>query len=187
MLERILIEHGSPTLARLKMGSLMNVFHNGARALAREVQRINRLLAPKGVVLTVLRQESKRALLYLFRCGQLRERLRQEEAQGFLNGFGYESFSVAAALKTLRRRLAASGDFPHEIGFFLDYPLSDVRAFIHNEGRNCRLCGYWKVYSNEGDALRQFARFKKCRDVYVRLYEAGCPLARLTVATRAAS
>lgn len=186
MLEKTLVEHGSPTLARLKLGSLMNVFHKGSDALKEEVHRLNRMLAPKGLVLTVLRMDGRRALLYLFRCAHLRQKLRCPLVQGFLGEYGYEGFSVASALKTLRSRVELGGEFPHEIGVFLDYPLSDIQDFIRHGGRNCRMCGVWKVYSNEADAARTFSRYKKCKDVYTRLYREGCPLAKLTVATGAA-
>jgi len=186
MLERSLVEHGSPTLARLKLGSLFNVFHDGMDALRKEIRRLNRMLARKGLVLTEIRMGEKRALLYLFRCAHLKAKLSCPMVRGFLREYGYEDFSIPKALETLRRRVEECGDFPHEIGVFLDYPLSDVQDFIKHGGRNCSLCGVWKVYSNEKDAERTFARFKKCRDVYMRHFHSGCPLARLTVATGAA-
>jgi len=186
MLERALVEHGSPTLARLKLGSLMNVFHEGAAGLRDEMRRLNRMLAPKGLVLTALRISEKRALLYLFRCEHLKRKLSCPLVRGFLSGYGYEKFNVAGAIDTLRQRISQEGDFPHEIGVFLDYPLSDIQDFIRNGGQNCRMCGVWKVYSNEDDAQRTFSRFQKCKDVYTRKFREGCPLAQLTVATGAA-
>jgi len=186
MLERALVEHGSPTLARLKLGSLINVSYKGSEELLKEIRRLNRMFAPKGLVLTVLRMDKTRALIYLFRCGHLKRKLSCPMVRSFLSEYGYLGFSVAEALKTLRSRIAHQGDFPHEIGIFLDYPLSDIQDFIRHGGQNCRMCGVWKVYSNEEDAARTFSRFKKCKDVYTRLYREGCPLARLTVATGAA-
>lgn len=186
MLERVLVEHGSPTLARLKLGSLMNVFHDDSDVLHREIRRLNRTLAPKGLVLTALSVDEKRALLYLFRCEHLRRKLSCPMVRAFLSEYGYKGFTVSKAVNTLRKRIARQGDFPHEIGVFLDYPLSDIQDFIRHEGQNCRMCGVWKVYSNEEDARRTFDRFKKCKDVYTRKFREGCPLARLTVATGAA-
>lgn len=183
MLEHSLIEHASPTLARLKTGSLFNIYHESEEGIKKEIRRMNRDLAPKGLVLTVLRMDKNRALLYLFRCAHLRLHLAKAEVQKFLAAHGYNRFSVADALKTLRNRIAALGDFPHEIGIFLDYPLSDVVDFIRHKGQNSRLTGVWKVYSNESDAMKTFARFKKCKDVYRRQYQSGRPISRLAVAT----
>ena len=69
---------------------------------------------------------------------------------------------------------------------FLGYPLKDVLGFIHHGGRDCLLCGDWKVYADADSAARTFARFRKCKEVYARLFQSGCPLARLTVAARPA-
>ena len=87
---------------------------------------------------------------------------------------------VAENLDRLRIRLAESS-FPHEIGLFLGYPLADVQGFIAHCGRNYRLCGCWKVYGDPCFAQRCFAKYKKCRDVYLKCYEQGQLLSRLTV------
>ena len=47
-------------------------------------------------------------------------------------------------LRQLSRRLCCEADFPHEIGVFLGYPLTDVVGFIENQGRNFTCCGCWK-------------------------------------------
>lgn len=64
-------------------------------------------------------------------------------------------------------------EFPHEIGIFLGYPLGDVIGFIKNAGHNCKCTGCWKVYCNECEAVRTFAKYKKCKDVYMRLWQQG--------------
>ena len=86
------------------------------------------------------------------------------------------------ALARLKNRLADCGNFPHEIGVFLGYPLEDVIGFIENAGQNCKCAGYWKVYCNECEAVKTFARFKKCRDIYLRLWKEGRSVLQLTVA-----
>ena len=72
--------------------------------------------------------------------------------------------------------------FPHEMGVFLGYPLGDVIGFIKNAGQNCKCVGCWKVYCNECEAIKAFARFKKCTSVYVRLWNQGRSVRQLTVA-----
>ena len=88
------------------------------------------------------------------------------------------------ALVHLIERLSEleDGGFPHEIGIFLDYPLGDVIGFIENAGRNFKCSGCWKVYCNECEAVKLFAKYKKCRDVYVRLWQQGRSVMQLTVA-----
>ena len=185
MLERALITHGSPTLARLKVGNLFNI-SRGDGDFDGELEQLNEMLGPKGLVLTVLRESGGRVLMYIYRKAELRHSLSCPMVQGFLRECGYESFELDDVLSRLRERLAVSEEFPHEIGVFLGYPLADVIGFIQNEGRDCLCCGCWKVYSNECEALRTFERFRKCKEVYGRLFEQGRPLSQLTVCSRTA-
>lgn len=187
MLEQALVTHCSPTLARLKPGSMFAVADADGAALFREMRALNHLLRPKGVELTVLRRRGETVLLYLYRPRELRAILEAGAVRDFLGRCGYGEFSPQAALRVLRARLRADAEFPHEVGVFLGYPLSDVVAFVQNGGRNCLLCGPWKVYSNACEAARSFARLRKCKEVYGRLFRLGCPLSRLTVGSRAAS
>ena len=60
--------------------------------------------------------------------------------------------------------------------------LNDVIGFIKNAGQNCKCVGCWKVYCNECEAIKAFARFKKCTSVYVRLWNQGRSVRQLTVA-----
>lgn len=186
MLENALIAHGSPTLARLKVGSLFPVMVTDPAAFDRELERLNGLLMPKGVVLTTLRVRDGRALMYVYREAELKCTLQNEAHQMFLRAWGYQDFSLEAVLAQLRSRLSGEDEFPHEIGVFLGYPLQDVIEYIRNEGRNCLCCGCWKVYTDECYARRMFERFRKCREVYGRLFAAGRSLSKLTVRTHPA-
>lgn len=182
MLEQALVAHGSPTLARLKAGSLFAAPCPCA-ALTDELRRVNGVLRPRGLRLIVLRREPRRTLLYLYREQALAELLSHADAQALLSPCGYDAFSVPDALNTLRRRLNESPCFPHEIGVFLGYPLADVIGFIQRGGRDCLCSGCWKAYANEREAMRTFARLNKCRTIYARLFSEGYSLARLTVRT----
>ena len=184
MLDRALIAHGSPTLARLKLGSLFTF--SIREGFCREYAALKAAQGEKGVALTVLRIRQGIALIYLYRPDDLNQALRDDATWAFLQSCGYEARSSDGALRVLRERLRTAEAFPHEIGVFLGYPLEDVIGFIENGGRNCLCCGCWKVYSNECDALRAFERFRKCKSVYERLFASGCSLIRLTVAARPA-
>ena len=96
--------------------------------------------------------------------------------------YGYASTDVEYALLRLKERFGVGDKFPHEIGLFLDYPLGDVVGFIENEGRNFKLAGFWKVYGDSRAASKLFAKFKKCKDVYSRLWSEGRTVLQLTVA-----
>ena len=100
----------------------------------------------------------------------------------FLKKYGYESTEIKYALSRLKSRIGENNEFPHEIGIFLDYPLGDVIGFIVNQGRNFKCAGCWKVYCDECACRKTFAKYKKCRDVYVRLWQQGRSVLQLTVA-----
>ncbi|MBE5808817.1 MAG: DUF3793 family protein [Clostridiales bacterium] len=184
MLDRAIIDHASPTLARLKLGNLFTFRID--EDFFGEYAALCSLLGPKGVSLTILRIMNGKALIYIYRRDELDQALSRNDIRGLLADFGYTRFDADGAIDMLRRRLGQADGFPHEIGVFLGYPIEDVRGFIENGGRNCLTCGYWKVYSDECAALTAFARYEKCKAVYQRLFASGCPLSRLTVAARGA-
>ena len=124
-----------------------------------------------------------RALIYVYRIRRLVRDLADPEIRQFLADCGYRDFSMEGALAHLARRIMEKGgEFPHEIGLFLGYPLGDVKGFIKHRGQHCKCTGCWKVYCDEREARRQFCRFEKCRSIYCRLYREGRALSRLTVA-----
>ena len=67
------------------------------------------------------------------------------------------------------------------LGLFLGYPLGDVIGFVENKGKNSRCSGCWKVYCNECEAKKLFARFEKCRCLYHELFNRGKTICQLTV------
>lgn len=184
MLDRAVVVHASPTLARLKMGSLFNIVRSDT--FSAELESLNEMFSPKGLVLMALRDRGERALMYLYRPSELKRTLECPKIRAFLSSCGYKKFDLESVLAHLRSRLESCDAFPHEIGVFLGYPLTDVIGFIENEGQNCLCCGCWKVYSNACEAQRAFRRFQKCKEVYTRHFASGRPLSQLTVCSRAA-
>ncbi len=181
MLERALIDHGSPTLANLKVGSLFTASCADRDDFREELHRVTQVLASRGVTMTVLRCRQEHALVYVYRAEALLRLLNQPDIAHFLHALGYQQLTIDASLSFLQMRLAESPCFPHEIGVFLGYPLSDVIAFMRNGGRGCLCTGCWKVYTNECEALRIFERYRACRNAYQALFRAGWPLEKLTV------
>ena len=184
MLDRAIIDHASPTLARLKLGNLFN--YPMSAGFDAEFADLQAMLHGKGVALTVLKKTRDKVLVYIYRTDELEKALRDDGIQRLLRPCGYARFDVSGALETLKSRLNDADTFLHEIGVFLGYPLEDVLGFIENGGKNCLACGCWKVYANECAALAAFRRYEKCKSVYQRLFASGCPLSRLTVAARPA-
>ena len=154
-----MIEHCSPTLASIKTGNLFTYKYESEEELWKSVEGFNECVREKGVSLTVLRRSEKKALIYVCRFSSLERDLKKPGVANFIKKYGYESTDPAYALE-----------------------LGDVIGFIKNAGQNCKCVGCWKVYCNECEAIKAFARFKKCTSVYVRLWNQGRSVRQLTVA-----
>lgn len=182
MIEKFLIEHCSPTLASLKTASLFTYSFDSKEDFIKDIDSLNHKLCAKGVSLIILRLQKNTALVYVARFSSLKRDLSKPGIAEFLKTYGYESTDCVYALKRLKQRICAGDGFPHEIGLFLGYPLGDVQGFIENAGAHCKCSGCWKVYCNECEAIKTFARFKKCKSVYSKLFNNGRSVLQLTVA-----
>ena len=149
----------APTLAGLKPASLFRYQPAPGQDAAAMAAAWHAELSPRGVTVRVLRQCPRTGA-----------------------GEGYTPGTADELLDQLAERLCCEGDFPHEIGVFLGYPLADVIGFIQNRGKNFTACGYWKVYTDPTAAQAEFDRYKKCERIYARCYYNGTPIRRLTVA-----
>ena len=121
------------------------------------------------------------SLIYVYRPSMLFKAVNNDDVWNILSSYGYIERNMQACIKALKERLMTQPCFPHEIGLFLGYPVEDVKEFIFNKGQNCKCCGVWKVYCNEQESVRTFARFKKCSEVYQKVFTGGRTLNQLTV------
>lgn len=178
----LIVKHCSPTLAGLKTGSLFSCVCNNFCELQNQIVKWNSDLNPKGVYINLLRHREDKALIYVYRPNKLALDISHDESRDFLLCNGYSSYEPEYCVNHLANRLSKSENFPHEIGLFLGYPIKDVKAFIKNQGKFFKFSGCWKVYFNECEALKTFAKFKKCTNTYCKLFADGRPILRLTVA-----
>ncbi len=182
MIEKYLIRHCSPTLASLKTANLFTYKYECDIELYNTLEEWNDSFRSKGVKMRILRKKENVALIYVYRESMLKLDLEKAGVDLFLGQYGYEHRDIDYAIDKLSERINESESFPHEIGIFLSYPLADVIAFIENKGQNCKCVGCWKVYFNECEAIKKFARFKKCTEVYSRLWTNGKSILELSVA-----
>lgn len=180
--EESVVRHCAAMLAGHKCGSLFSYKTQQGECLEAQAAQLGDALADKGVCVRLLRRCECGGLVYVYRPAALAARLAERDVRTFLSSQGYAAFSIEECLLRLSGRVRCGEAFPHEIGVFLDYPLTDVIGFIENRGCNARCVGCWKVYSNEDEARRRFALYRKCRDVYLRCYRRGFGVTRLTVA-----
>ena len=161
--EKLLAFHTAPTLLGIKCGSLISV--KPSKYAVNEYKGIfERKLKSQGLKMKVLCQCSERVLVYVYNEKKLTEKLSEHKTAEFLNSYGYSAnMSLNGKLNILSERISC-GNFPHEIGVFLDYPLDDICGFIRNNGKNFLLCGYWKVYCNPQSAEKTFKCYHQCRN-----------------------
>lgn len=183
MLNQQLIRHCAPTLAGIKTANIFVYCFASGAALLDEIFDANQTLCAKGICVEILRLREGSALLLVYRRSKLLRCLARKEIWEFLEQYGYPRHSdIDGYLQRMKIRLRSDGAFPHEIGVFLDYPLEDVIGFIQNEGHNSKCSGCWKVYRDECEAQKLFARYHKCKEVYMKLFAQGRSIERLTVA-----
>ncbi len=144
---------------------------------------LDSVLRETGITYKKLMEAEGKALVLLYREKELGEYLSRVGIRSFLHHYGYEKMGFMEKLDRLSVRAAGYAKkqmgFPHEIGIFLGYPIEDVRGFIKNEGKNCLLSGYWKVYSDPVRAEIIFHRFDEARDCAVNEFLTGMNLARI--------
>lgn len=185
MLEEYFIQYASPTLASIKPASLFNCLNPDVEDTKRAVGYWNQHMAQSGIGLMEMKSTDRSVLIFMYRKSQLDQILKNPEIQKFLNKYGYNSdhYTLNGYLDHLKSRMNAQEVFPHEIGVFLGYPLEDVKGFITHRAQDSKCVGTWKVYGDAEKAEQAFCRFRKCRDVYCRLFHSGKrSLKELTVA-----
>lgn len=168
--------HTAPTLLGIKCASLISL-NSAEFDLDFHTKYFNRRAAVKGLKSRILCCCGNRTLMLVYREEMLGKRLSDGNAREILAKYGYcDDFSVEECLERLSARVREGGDFPHEIGIFLGYPIDDVKGFIENKGDNFKLCGAWKVYRNVESAQRTFENYNKCRRFLCNKLDEGVDL-----------
>lgn len=179
--EKLLIDHSAPTLLGVKQANLFSFTKAQYKEFCNEIAFYNTVLNTKDIYIEYLYQYAGRIFVIVYRRKQLLAYLTNAKVAAYLKKQGYPRpiSSLEPILRHLKKRTNKRLDFPHEIGFFLGYPPEDVFEFINQKGRNYKLCGYWKVYSNEEKAKQTFLQYKKCKDLLLVKANAGIPIYKL--------
>ena len=150
----------APTFLRVKPSSLMMLCPEDTEVLEVQTRKA-------GVSRCLLYRGNQRDMWLLYREEELNEILKKEEVRRFFQAMGYTSFSLPAVLNNVRVRLLEhrenEGEYPHELGILLGYPLEDVQGFIRNKGKNYLYSGYWKVYGDVEKAIQLFQSYDRAR------------------------
>lgn len=127
----------APVMAGLKPANLFRWVEQDAQAMDAILLSWRAQLSAKGISITVLKAcpRTSAFLIYVYREKPLRQILCCGKVQAYLKGCGYPAGSWQRQLKHLSARLCLEGEFPHEIGIFLGYPLEDVEGFVRHKGK----------------------------------------------------
>ncbi len=169
----------SPTLAGIKVSNLFSFPQKQLSQYREEISFYNKRMEKSDLCLDYLYTCAGRIFVLVYRKKMLIDALRHPKTAVFLTSEGYpdpRSSDLPQILNHLRRRMNQFCEFPHEIGLFLGYPAEDVFAFIRQKGRNCKLCGYWKVYFDEESARKTFLAYDKSREILFKKAQEGNPV-----------
>ncbi|MCD8082557.1 MAG: DUF3793 family protein [Clostridiales bacterium] len=174
----------APVLKGIKISNLISLEPGGWL-------QIREYLSRSEIVCVFLYMDGEREIVFLYRPRDLALHLERTDVRDFLRQYGYENLDIASVLKRLRERYRqyAMGEteFPHELGVLLEYPVRDVEGFIENEGRNCLLSRYWKVYHDPKEAESKFRAYDRAKEQAMTEIINGWPLGRIAVSQSAAS
>lgn len=135
--------------------------------------------------LSVLYSKKGRHLVFIYRKDGLLDYLGSNGAAVLLRRYGYEGERLENLFSRLRKRMSdfynRDGEFPHEIGLFLCYPLCDIQGFVKNGGKNFLFSGYWKVYDDLEANLKIFEIFDRVKEEAVDEWLAGRTLYEIAV------
>ncbi|WP_110953465.1 DUF3793 family protein [Anaerosinus massiliensis] len=178
--ERLLAFHCAPTLVGIKSASLISCAKDKFADFFSLLQEYECCLNCKDIFFFVLSNSTKYTLILVYRKSRLQKVLNQIEGEKILTRFGYKKGdSIESHLNHLKIRMSLTKTFPHEIGLFLGYPAEDVSGFIEHKGQNFKLCGYWKVYSDEIRAKALFEKYTKCTNVFCKHLSNGTSIKKL--------
>lgn len=169
ILEQLLANHSSPAICGLKASNLINIKYNDS--IYKEIEELNKLYP--SLCFYILKKENDMVLILIYRKKVLEKKLFENENILFLKQLGYDTTSVEKMLLCLKDKMTKD-EFPHEIGVFLGYDLSDIKSFIN--GNKCLYVGYWKVYSNLEEKMKLFNKYTKCREIVMKMIDKGYPL-----------
>ena len=169
--EQALALHCSPALCGIKASNLISL-SIGDFDIEKEVEDLNKKYGPK-VNFRILRRLDDKYLLLIYRTKILENKIFEPETLDFLVREGYpEIKDLNLLLKYLEMRIKNNLEFPHEIGIFLGYDLSDTYHFIRKD-KKCLHTGYWKVYSNVTMKQEIFNKYTRCRNCVMKLINRG--------------
>lgn len=114
----------------------------------------------------VLKQKIDRKLALIYNPTKLENVLTRTPVKKALGQLGYDYNNADEALYHLQRRMQGV-EFPHEIGFFLGYPIKDVYGFMGLCDLPVAGNGPWKMYGKLESSLALLNEHIEARKVVI--------------------
>lgn len=160
----------APVLMNYKISNLLIVERE-------KISQVMQLFPKTELSCKLLMVSEEKAAFLIYREKELISYLESMEVRKMMESFGYNKYALNEILQEFSKRytkyVQEDGDFPHEMGLLLGYPVEDVAGFIQNEGENFLYSGYWKVYTNLSEALEHFERYNQAKEIAVRMISEG--------------
>lgn len=168
-----------PTLAGIKPSNIVLCYKEQMPDIKEKIVSWNEKLNEKGIYFEPLCECERRILLMVYRKDNMKKILEKTEIAEFLKVYGYiDPKNLETCLCRLKQRIS-SCEFPHEIGVFFGYPISDIKGFINHRDEGCIFTGEWKVYGDAENARRIFSQYASCRKEIIRRLQSGVKLAEM--------
>lgn len=140
-------------VARVKPANLITV-HNRTLACGRNLYRLweqgaQELFAASALDFVLLKRKARSLLVLVYDPGHLQQTLDNPLVSRTLAEIGYPDVQTGGRIDPLLGHLAErmqADIFPHEVGFFLGYPVKDVLGFMGRNSLPLVARGAWKIY-----------------------------------------
>jgi hypothetical protein len=163
----------APLLTGIKISNLLIVQKENTK-------HVEEMFQDSEIYYSILCELNSKTTFLLYRRHQLANYLGEKEVKKLLAILGYTNQTMKELISSFRKQYETyvenGGEFPHEIGLLLGYPVEDVYGFIVNRGQNFLYAGYWKVYEKLPEKLRMFEMYKQAKETTIQLVSHGASI-----------
>lgn len=166
-LQYLLANSAAPVTAKIKPSGLLTIWKHHLKEF--DLQNYlcgNEIEQLAGCKCEIMLETPLYYLIFYYQEDKLRQELDKIADTDILmeySALGKVEDKIAHLKEKIMFHHNSYGEFPHEIGLFLGYPVWDVEGFIKNKGLNYKICGYWKVYDDLPGAISKFTEYDKLR------------------------
>ena len=166
----------APVIVGLKAANLL-IVRNG------QLSGLQILFRDSSICFYKFADTLEKTYVLLYNRKKLAFSLSDKRVRTFLAGIGYQKFTLGSIFRVFAGRYQdycmGKGEFPHELGLMLGYPLEDVEGFIRNHGKNYLYSGYWKVYYDLPAKKDLFRMYELARETLIELVSNGVGMAEI--------